>query len=158
MTYFKYIYRRKDKTIIFFFPTFQNHISRGMCCSNSCCSNSGKVSKEKKKWKFWVTPWLSRRNERVIYDNLIQELRLEEVDEYNFYFRMTTEKLDELLRFIKIDITKLQHFYEKQLPPKLNWLQLFIIHFLWYILTFFGFLLASTWFLRIVECYNWLVS
>ena len=46
--------------------------------------------KRRKKRKLWVKLWLSRRNERGIYNNLIQELRCEDVDEYKRFLKYLT--------------------------------------------------------------------
>ena len=38
--------------------------------------------KNRKQRSAWVKPWLKRRNERGVYNTLLQELRLEAKDEY----------------------------------------------------------------------------
>ena len=54
-----------------------------------------------KKRKLWV-----RRNKRSIYNNLIQELRYKDIDEYKSFLKITPEVFDELLSYIEIDITE----------------------------------------------------
>ena len=44
----------------------------------------------------WVKPWLSRRSEFGVYNNIFQELRLEEKFEYKTFLRMAVEDFDEL--------------------------------------------------------------
>ena len=70
---------------ISFFFSFQNELSRRMCCSSSCsnCFEQGEKWSRKKR-KLWVKPWVSWRNERGMYNNLIQELRNEDIDKYVF--------------------------------------------------------------------------
>ena len=54
-----------------------------------------------KKRKLWV-----RRNKRSIYNNLIQELRYKDIDEYKSFLKIIPEVFDELLSYIEIDITE----------------------------------------------------
>ena len=62
-----------------------------------------KKSKRKKR-SAWVKPWLQKRTQLGIYDTLLQELRLEEEEDYKKFLRMSTETFDELLQLISNDI------------------------------------------------------
>ena len=52
--------------------------------------------RSRKKQKSWVKPSISRRNKRGIYNNLIQELRHEDINEYKRFLKMTPEVFHEL--------------------------------------------------------------
>ena len=77
-------------------------------------------SVRKKEEKDLVKLWLSRRNERGIYNNLIQQLRCEDVDEYKRFLRMTPEIFDELLSYIEVDITKQTTVLREAIPAKMK--------------------------------------
>ena len=50
--------------------------------------------------------WLQRRNKLGVYHTLLQELRIEAVDEYKKFLRMSSEVFDELLTLVKPEIEK----------------------------------------------------
>ena len=53
-------------------------------------------SKQRKKRSVWVKPWLQRRNKLGVYHTLLQELRMEAMEEYKQFLRMSPELFDEL--------------------------------------------------------------
>ena len=61
---------------------------------------------------------LSQRNERGIYNNLIQELQHKDIVEYKRFLQMTHE-LFELLSYIEIDITKQTTVLQEPIPAKM---------------------------------------
>ena len=76
--------------------------------------------RSRKKQKSWVKPWISRRNKHGIYNNLIQELRHEDINEYKRFLKMTPEVFDELLSYIEIDITKQTTVLREPTPVKMK--------------------------------------
>ena len=48
----------------------------------------GKKVKKRKKRNEWTKRWLQRRSEKGLYNNLVKELRLEEVAIYTNYLRL----------------------------------------------------------------------
>lgn len=75
-----------------------------------------KSRKKQKKRSCWTRPWLLRRREFGHYDNLIQELSLEDVKSYKNYLRMPKELFDEVLSRITHRIEK-DTFWRKALEP-----------------------------------------
>ena len=60
----------------------------------------GLLAKEKRRRrnkKIWVKKWLAARDDKGAYNNIIQELRLDDVESYRRYLRMNTETFEELL-------------------------------------------------------------
>lgn len=53
--------------------------------------------KKRKKRSVWVKTWLLQRDIKGAYNNIIQELRLEDMENYRRYLRMNTETFEELL-------------------------------------------------------------
>ena len=44
--------------------------------------------KKRKKRCAWIRTWLARRDEKGVYNNLIQEMRLEDSESFRPYLRM----------------------------------------------------------------------
>lgn len=53
---------------------------------------------EEKRW--WVRPIFQNRNQQGDYKNLIEEMRLTDVDSYFNYMRMSPNNFDELLNLV----------------------------------------------------------
>ena len=78
-----------------------------------------KRSKHKKR-SAWVKPWLQKRTQFGIYDTLLQELRLQEEEDYKKFLRMSTDTFDELLQLISNDIQKQDTVMRASIPPKIK--------------------------------------
>ena len=55
------------------------------------------LKKKRKKRLGCVKTWLLKRDKKGAYNNIIQELRFEDVENYKRYLRMNTETFEELL-------------------------------------------------------------
>ena len=55
--------------------------------------------KKRKKRSRWIRTWLARRDERGVYNNLIQEMRLEDRESFRRYLRMNTQLLNVCLNW-----------------------------------------------------------
>ncbi|MPC80964.1 hypothetical protein E2C01_075563 [Portunus trituberculatus] len=62
--------------------------------------------KNRKKRKIWTRPWLAQRVEGSQYNNLIQELALEDQDRYKNWMRLDRNQFLEVLELIKPAIAK----------------------------------------------------
>ena len=71
-----------------------------MCCSDHCRCN------EKEKRKIWVKKWLLARENKSVYNNLFQELRVDDAESYRRYLRMNTDTLQELLQSVTPKLEK----------------------------------------------------
>ena len=59
-----------------------------------------KKGRKRRKRRIWVKTWLSRRDEKGVYNNLLQEMRLEDSESYRRYLRMNTETFETLLNMV----------------------------------------------------------
>ena len=50
--------------------------------------------KTRRKRNTWVKKWLAKRDSRGVYNNLLQEMRLDDVDGYRRYLRMSTDTFE----------------------------------------------------------------
>ena len=78
----------------------------------------GLVAKEKRRRrnkKIWVKKWLAARDDKDAYNNIIQELRLDDVESYRRYLRMNTETFEELLLNISPKLEKQRTMMRKPL-------------------------------------------
>ena len=50
-----------------------------------------KKGRKRRKRSIQVKTWLSRRDEKGVYNNLLEEMRLEDSESYHCYLRMNTE-------------------------------------------------------------------
>ena len=90
-----------------------------MCCCFRCycnyCKKRTLIRKKlnRQKRSVWVRPWLNRKNELRVDSTPLQELRLDEGDEYQRFFGMFCKNIDELLQLVDFDTKKstprLQH-------------------------------------------------
>ena len=78
-----------------------------------------KRSKHKKR-SAWVKPWLQKQTQFGIYDTLLQELRLQEEEDYKKFLRMSTDTFNELLQLISNDIQKQDTVMRASIPPKIK--------------------------------------
>ena len=67
--------------------------------------------------RVWVHPIDERREERVVYQNLVQELRADP-ERHRQYFRMNATGMDQILAIIGPDITKMDTNYRRFIEPK----------------------------------------
>ena len=59
------------------------------------------LMKKKQKRRFaWVRTWLARREEKGVYNNLMQEMRLEDAESFRRFLRMNTATFDQLLAMV----------------------------------------------------------
>ena len=70
-----------------------------------------KNERKRRRRNTWVKPWIQRRDEKGLYNNLIQEMKMEDRYDYKKYFRMTPEcfKVSSFLIFVgivRINITQ----------------------------------------------------
>ena len=56
--------------------------------------------KKNKKRKMWVKSWLLRRDEKSAYQNILQELRLEDAENFRRYLRMNSETFEVSIKTI----------------------------------------------------------
>ena len=56
--------------------------------------------------RMWSRAWLQRRRARSCYNTLLQELRVEDIDEYKNYMRMSKETFNMLLEKVRPYIEK----------------------------------------------------
>ena len=54
--------------------------------------------KKRKSRKVWVKSWLINKDTKSAYNNILRELRLDDVENFRRYLRMNTETFDELVR------------------------------------------------------------
>ena len=64
------------------------------------------VVMKKKKRKIWVKKWLLARENKSVYNNLFQELRVDDAESYRRYLRMNTDTLQELLQSVTPKLEK----------------------------------------------------
>ena len=57
-----------------------------------------KRKKKRKERETWVKSWLLKRDLKGAYNNIIQELKLDDPENYRRYLRMNTDTFEELLR------------------------------------------------------------
>ena len=58
------------------------------------------LKKKRKKRLVWVKTWLLERDRKGAYNNIIQELRLDDIENYRRYLRMNTDTFEELLHSV----------------------------------------------------------
>ena len=58
------------------------------------------VRRKRKPRSHWVRSWLARRNQKGVYNNLITEMRLEDVESFRQYLRMNTASFEHLLQLV----------------------------------------------------------
>ena len=56
--------------------------------------------RKRKERSVWVRNWLARREEKGVYNNLIQEMRLEDSESFRRYLRMNTATFERLLELV----------------------------------------------------------
>ena len=70
--------------------------------------------------RFWVRPWIGRRLQFGMYDQLLVELRNEDQAYFKNFMRMPPEMFDELLTRVGPGITKQNTHYREALDPGLK--------------------------------------
>ncbi|KAK4322343.1 hypothetical protein Pmani_001916 [Petrolisthes manimaculis] len=61
---------------------------------------------QSQKKRLWVRPWLKRRSDKSVYNNLVQELSLEDHDSFKFFHRVNQDQFLELLSLVEPLISK----------------------------------------------------
>lgn len=72
----------------------------------------------RKRRKIWTRPWLARRVEGSQYNNLVQELALEDQDRYRNWMRLDRNQFLEVLELIKPAIAKQDTNMRAAVPPQ----------------------------------------
>ena len=70
--------------------------------------------------KYWVRPWIGRRRQFGLYDQLLVELRNEDQKAFKNFMRMPPEMFDELLTRVGPRISKQKTNYREALEPGLK--------------------------------------
>ena len=70
--------------------------------------------------RFWVRPWIGRRRQFGLYDQLLVQLRNEDQASFKNFMRMPPEMFDELLTRVGPGITKQNTHYREALDPGLK--------------------------------------
>lgn len=79
------------------------------------------VDKElKKKERIWVRNWISERDQKGGSVLLLQQLKVEDPNEYRLALRMTAENFEELLSLVSINIQRKNTLFRDAIPAKLK--------------------------------------
>ena len=70
--------------------------------------------------KYWVRPWIGRRRQFGLYDQLLVELHNEDQKAFKNFMRMPPEMFDELLTRVGPRISKQKTNYREALEPGLK--------------------------------------
>ena len=70
--------------------------------------------------RFWVRPWIGRRRQFGLYDQLLVELRNEDQASFKNFMRMPPETFDELLTIVGPRITKQNTTYREAIDSGLK--------------------------------------
>ena len=70
--------------------------------------------------RHWVRPWIGRRKQFGLYDQLMVELRNEDQASFTNFLRMPPDMFDELLARLGPRITKKTTFFREPLEPGLK--------------------------------------
>ena len=76
--------------------------------------------KKRRKRKIWVTPWLLERSAFGVYDTLLQKMRLNDIEGYKNYLRMTEENFLEILALVREDIEKQNTVMRESIPADIK--------------------------------------
>ncbi|XP_795502.2 protein ALP1-like [Strongylocentrotus purpuratus] len=76
--------------------------------------------KRRNQRRFWVRPWIGRRRQFGLYDQLLMELRNEDQAAFKNFMRVPQEMFDELLTRVGPRITKQKTNYRDALDPGLK--------------------------------------
>ncbi|KAJ8707783.1 hypothetical protein PYW07_007530 [Mythimna separata] len=79
------------------------------------------VDKElKKKERIWVRNWISERDQKGGSVLLLQQLKVEDPNEYRLALRMTAENFEELLSLVSINIQRKNTLFRDAISAKLK--------------------------------------
>ena len=93
-----------------------------LCIVASCTyviSTEGKKRVRRKRTE-WVKPWIAARDQKGTYQNLLNELLLQDKESYRNYLRMNTATFDELLAQVGPAITKKTTCMRIPISPERN--------------------------------------
>jgi hypothetical protein len=76
--------------------------------------------REKKKRRFWVRPWITRRQQLGAYDNLMQELAAEDIPGYIAFQRVHPQVFEEILDSIRPLIQRQDTNMRRCIPPEVR--------------------------------------
>lgn len=77
-----------------------------------------KKMKKKRVRKVWVREWILRRSQYGAFNNMLQELRIENMDSFQNFCRMSTHDLECLLNLVGQNISKQDTTFRAAIPPK----------------------------------------
>ena len=83
-------------------------------------ANRARGRRLRRRRRHWVRPWIGRRQQFGLYDQLMVELRNEDQAAFTNFLRMPPDMYDELLTRIGPRITKLHTWFRKPLEPGLK--------------------------------------
>ena len=96
----------------------------------------GEKVKKRKKRSVWMKPWLKNRLRTSAYQNIFQELRLKDSEEFRRYLRMNTETYQVqiliylfLYLFIYLKNYREKYFYSSQDP---YYVMMHLLDFIYY--------------------------
>ena len=75
-------------------------------CSAVIIAGALLKKKKRKPRKWWVRIWLAARDKKSAYNNILQELQLDDAEIFRRYLRMNTVVFDELVRLVRPMIEK----------------------------------------------------
>lgn len=80
-------------------------------------ANRMRKRRGQRRGRVWVRPWIGRRRQFGLYDQVLVELRNEDQASFKNFMRMSPEMFDELLARVGPRITKQQTWYREPLEP-----------------------------------------
>ena len=66
----------------------------------------------------WIRSWLARRDDLGAYNRLLQEMRVEDAQQFRLFLRMKPEHLEELLRMVGPTISKNDNVMRQTISSK----------------------------------------
>ena len=69
-----------------------------VACAAIVLASALSKKKKRKSRKVWVKSWLINKDTKSAHNNILRELRLDDVENFRRYLRMNTETFDELVR------------------------------------------------------------
>ena len=79
--------------------------------------NRKRKQRRRRRRQIWIRPWIGRRRQFGLYDQLMVELRNEDQKAFKNFLRMPPEMFDELLQRVGPSITKQHTSYRPSLEP-----------------------------------------
>ena len=76
--------------------------------------------KKRKKRAVWAKPWLLERSVFGVYESLLQKMKLDDVEGYQNYLRMSEENFLELVALVRPDIEKQNTWMREAIPTEVK--------------------------------------